>query len=298
MSFPRYGLPGGTSGLGFQTILPEKRRRGTKAEGGLLIIRTNAAQVARDLGARRLAVQPNLLRNAKARAADIQARMQAAALVEYSKTGTGRFARGIKAQVSASTRGGRDETVIKVSSFNYREARFLTNIGGGGYFKRFPVKEYDIWAKGARRHGEELEAGKNTKAVKRLRQIKQLPGVGRLKVPRRHAFFTASRKPGRGGGESRVISDIIGPIEVGDKLGGFFFYPVVVTHPGFRRDVISDIARDEGAKFVFETSEIVGSNLRGTREGGDVDMVVSDEIPLTRIGRVMSSRTQPERRFT
>jgi hypothetical protein len=282
------------------TNLPSKTRRFKRAEGGVILVRTNAAAVARDLGARRLSVQPNLLASAKERAARIEEKMRAAAMIEYSKTGTGRFARGIRAQVSASTRGNVDETIIKISSLNYREARFLTNIGGGGYFTRFPVGPYTIWARGAEGLAQETPIGVNPKTRSNLIRVGRLAGVGRLKVPREGSFFTAARKPGRGGGESRFLGGLLDATadEVNRGTAGFF-YPLKVEHPGFRRDVISDIAREEGARFVIEAKGTVSRSLGGEGVGEDTNvMVVSDEIPLTRIDMLSGRSGASFRRIT
>jgi hypothetical protein len=132
----------------------------------------------------------------------------------------------------------------------------------------------------------------NTKT--NLKRVARLAGVGRLKVPRSQAFFTSARKPGRGGGESRIINDVLGPADPGDLKSAFFFYPLKVEHPGFRRDVISDIAREQGAAFIAESRGVVSRTLGGRGVGEDTnDMVVSDEIPLTRIGLVVSGGPVP-----
>lgn len=280
------------------TQLPDpKTKASPKGAGGYVLVRTNSAEAARKLATIRLSRDPQLLRDSQDRAQFIEAKMRAAALAQYHKTGTGRFARSIRASVSQSTSGDRSETIIKVSAGNFRETKFLTNIGGAGFFRRFkyPVAPYDIWARGARRVAEETPVGVGVGTRSNLQRTMRNTRVGRLKVPRASAFFTSSRGS-RGGGERRVINDALGPMDQGDRAGAFFFYPIRVTHPGFERDVISDIAQEEGAQYITYMMNTVGRAYSGSSdEVSNRGMAVIDEIPLTKVlftGRAQSRPTR------
>lgn len=248
------------------------------SRGGRLQIRTNAGAAANAVAKADAKISPGLLADAKKRAAEIQTRMQEAALIQYSKSGTGRFARGIHAKVSQSKQTNVSETVIRVTSVNYRESKFLTNIGDSGYFKiGYPIEPYTIWAKGAEGAAEEVPIGVNPYTKTNYKRVSRLRGVGRLKVPRAGAFFVAARKPGRGGGESRFLRGLganVTPEQVASGTAGFF-YPLKVEHPGFKRDVISNIAQEEQEKFISGARGVVSRSF---------DDAVSDEIPLKAVG--------------
>jgi hypothetical protein len=198
-------------------------------------------------------------------------RLRAAVLGAYNKAATGRLGRGIFAKATKTgTPEGGIQTVVRVTMFNYREANFLTNLGGRGYFQRFPVGPYRIFAQGVEgalallapfRKRNTLRSSRKTLSIVREH------GVGRLKVPRKSSFFTAGRSPGRGGAESRTIGDILGPAG-NDRASHFFFYPLWVNHPGFAEDVISQVALEEGARFTTETRDKVAA--------------VSTDIPVAR----------------
>jgi len=205
------------------------------------------------------------------RADEIQARMRSAAMAEYSKTGTGRFARGINARViNSGSPGEKIASMIRVTAINYRETRFLTDIGGGGYFKSYPVRPYRIFARG----GLEGPRGKAGSKVD-INFVRSTAGEHRLKVPRAGRFFEAFRK--HGGGESRRISDALGPMDPGDAMKAFFFYPLWVNHPGFRRDIISQIAIQEGAAYQDAVVTIVEGEVRKTQMAG---VSLSRNIPV------------------
>jgi hypothetical protein len=240
------------------TVFPQVSFPSTKrSEGGNLVVqvRTNAKEVAEVAAALRTRVGSAILSDADQRAAFIQQKLRAAVLGAYTKAATGRMSRGIFATATkvGSPEGG-VQTVIRVTMFNYREANFITNLGGRGYFSRFPVGPYRIFAQGVEGTLSLLAPMRKRNSIRSSRKtlsIVKEHGVGRLKVPRRSAFFSASRAPGRGGGESRNIGDILGPRE-GEPLGAFFFYPLWVNHPGFPEDVITQVALEEGARFTQE----------------------------------------------
>lgn len=224
----------------------------------------------------RTRVGSKILSDPDQRAARIQQRLRVEVGAAYTRA-TGRIARGIYAKVTKTGKpGDKVSSVIRVTMINYREARFLTNIGGRGHFKEFPVPAYRIFAKGAEGSLEFLTPFRKSNSLKSTRRtislIKQF-GAGRLKVPRKSSFFTAARQPGRGGGESKEVGDVLGPAE-GDRSSHFFFYPLWVNHPGFRRDVISEVALDEGARFKTELPEAIGK----AQQGG----FVSRDIPLVK----------------
>lgn len=231
-----------------------------RAEGGNLVIqvRTNSKEIAAVARELRTRVGTTILSDADQRADAIQTRLRAAILGTYTKAATGRMSRGIFAKATKTgTPEGGIQTVIRVTMFNYREANFITNLGGRGYFQRFPVGPYRIFAKGAEgvldfvssfRKKNTIRSGRQTIAI-----VKNI-GVGRLKVPRKSTIFTASRQPGRGGGESRGVPDM----QIGER-GANFFYPLWVNHPGFPEDVISQVALEEGARFTAEIKDKVAA---------------------------------------
>jgi hypothetical protein len=268
--------------------------------GGNLVIqvRTNAkeiAEVAQDLRTR---VGSAIISDADRRASVIQQRLRAAVLGAYNRASTGRLGRGIFAKATKTgTPEGGVQTVIRVTMFNYREANFLTNLGGRGYFQRFPVGPYRIFAQGVEgalsllapsRKKNTLRSSRKTLSIVREHE------VGRLKVPRKSSFFTSGRAPGRGGAESRRIGDIGGSADftpfqgpfihpgnrTADRAGHFFFYPLWVNHPGFSEDVISLVALEEGARFTTEIKDKVAA--------------VSTDIPVAKT----SVTFKPGRRIT
>lgn len=95
-----------------------------------------------------------LMRN---RASEMQTALRNAALLEYNRAGTGRFARGIKVKGQTTQQRGYLEGKISISIPQYRESRFLTNLGGNNaYFQTWPVGPYFITAKGVTPGGERL----------------------------------------------------------------------------------------------------------------------------------------------
>jgi len=292
------------------TNVPEKKSRSSpKGTSGYVIINTHGLKAGTaDLKRLNAKVAQAILDDPDKRAAQIQARLRLAASLAYNKSATGRVARGIYAKVQkVGTADGKGiQTAITVSVLNYRETRFITNLGGEGYFKHFPVQPYRIFAKGA----EGLDSLSNpatgitsrTSTKKAIGLALSKEGVGRLKVPRGSAFFTSSRQQGRGGGETRTINNVLGPADFAarqgpfihpgdrtiDKKGEFFFYPLWVNHPGFPQDVISEVALQEGSTFTTEVADKVlqaWSELRAERVPGaarmpESDVVVSGIIPL------------------
>jgi hypothetical protein len=247
------------------TIIPQAGGPSPKRSyGGNLNIqvRSNAKEIVEVVSDLRTRVGSTIIADADQRAAVIQQRLRAAVLGAYNKASTGRLGRGIFAKaLKTGTADGGVQTVIRVTMFNYREANFLTNLGGRGYFQRFPVGPYRIFAQGVEgalsllapfRKKNSLRSSRKTLSI-----VKQ-HGVGRLKVPRRSSFFTAGRAQGRGGGESRIIGDTLGPAG-DDRASHFFFYPLWVNHPGFAEDVISAVALEEGARFTTEIRDRVAA---------------------------------------
>lgn len=285
------------------TIIPEARRRNKpRSEGGKVVMTVRGVkESAAELAALRVRATGRILSDSDQRAASVQARLRAAILAAYHRADTGRMARGIRATVQkVGAPGGKVQTVIRITMQNYREARFLTNIGGGGYFKDFPVPGYRIYAKGAEGFDRTIDPanfGKRSRGIsqvkgRRAAMLARSQTQARLKVPRASAFFTAARQPGRGGGESRIINDILGPIQPGDQQSHFFFYPLWVNHPGFPRDVISEVAIDEGARFKAETLRAATLSHGELRT---ISSVASRDIPIHEIslkrGRAGIERT-------
>ena len=287
---PRFpaGMVGGAGGRFARLVeLPSPRTKKKSISLGGLTITQNMIGVdetAKALKGARTRAGGAILNDADRRAAQIQARLRAAVLATYTKSDTGRMSRGIFATAQKQgTADGKIETIIRISMTNYREANYLTNIGGSGYFKRFPVEAYTIFAKGI--HKEERVGF--IKSKRSSAHFAAKDSVGRLKVPRRGAFFVAQR--GRGGGESRVIHDVLGPASAGDNPSSFFFYPLWVNHPGFPVDIISQVAANEGARFQEEIVDSVGATIQSGRQ-----LTVSTVIPHTGVERTGAGiRTRP-----
>ena len=217
------------------------------------------------------------------------------------------MSRGIFAKAQkVGVAGGKVATVIRVTMFNYREARFLTNIGGGRDWHRDP---YTIFAKGV--EGGDLSTFTNflvnphtgRRSMKHTRKqigIIKAGGVSRLKVPAHGVTITAGRTPGAGGAESRFIEGTLAKAAHGEE---FFFYPLWVHHPGFPVDVISEVALQEGARFKQETISAVTlshGQLKTTTQVVDADIPIGNlGINLTRfrqgVGGVVLDKGTQER---
>lgn len=258
-----------------------------KSFGGQTRVQMRGLQEARaELASLRTRVGSKVFSDPDERAMSIQTRLQRAVFEAYNKSATGRMARGIRAKVTKiGAPGGKVETIIRITMFNYRESRFLTNIGGGGYFKEYPVPPYTIFAKGAGfdKNITPTGFGRRGRGTQELTdkskvRIATSQATSRLKVPRRGSFFTAGRQPGRGGGESRFINDVLGRADPGDRQSSFFFYPLWVNHPGFSRDVISEVASEEGARF---QTEIVSAVTLSHGQLQTKSTIVSTDIPIT-----------------
>jgi len=282
-----------------------------KGTGGFVYINTKGLQQATEelrlLNAR---VTKSILEDPDKRADLIQARLRLATAIAYNKSATGRVSRGIFAKVQkVGTADGKGvQTAIVVTMVNYRESKFLTNLGGEGYFRSFPVAPYRIYAKGAISAGIEdvfkFAKGKTTVSKVSTRRAISFAHaqkkIGRLKVPRGGTFFKAGRMQGRGGAESRVLHTREGAVDFAtpdasfpnlsaNKKGDFFFYPLWVNHPGFAADVISDIVLQEGGSFTTEATNktIQAFSELQTQRGvagavriPDSDVVASGVIPL------------------
>lgn len=269
------------------------RRRGPEGLGGQIIIQTNVGIAKDALKDLRQRVPAAMLADSQQRAARVQERLRTAVEVTYTK-GTGRVSRGIFAKVSKSTVEGKEEVALRITMRNYREVHFMTNLGGNGYFKSHPVKPYRIFAKGAQEIFERINSATgevsyyNPKTGRLRSKVKH-----RLKVPRDTSFLDTVVGPG--GAESRVIRDILGPPDPGDALGAFYFYPLWVKHPGFPDDVISLVARDEGAAYITETEELIRfAHIKVGKEGDKFfsfekgrekisNLAVADVIPLPKV---------------
>lgn len=234
-----------------------------RSQGGLVRMQTKGLEELRaGLQGIPQRVHARMGETAKERASRIQARLQAETAGAYVKAATGRFSRGLRASATQTTgNGGRARTVIRVTMINYRESQFLTNLAGGGYFKSYPVEPYRIFAEGVEGARDLISFGRRTNSLRSGRRAIALikrHGVGRLKVPRQTAFFESSRQPGRRRVETREIRDAIGPMG-NDPKSAFFFYPLWVNHPGFARDVVSDVVLDEGGQYINDQTQAVKS---------------------------------------
>jgi len=282
--------------------LPAGKARGlpksSSGLGGAVIISTNAKQIADKLKVLPERTIKGLQSDAEKQAERVQARLRSETAVAYHRAATGRFSRGLYARVIKTDTGA----AIRISMINYRESRFLTNLGGLGEFSNrpYPIPPYRIYAKNARdvaikiNDKGEVELRKGRQAMKQLRFIK---GVGRLKVPRSNVIFEASRT--RGGGESRRPVEVLttGGVDPFDfsvePKSGAFFYPLWVEHPGFERDVVSEVTASERERIIsemrervqFEHESIGQSVLRGENIETDVSAIIplpSLTVQLTR----------------
>lgn len=287
--------------------LPEPQRRpGPKGSGPVIIINTDAAIRKQDLSALRQRVPLHMLRDAEAMAQRVQLTIQTEMGLLYSR-GTGRAARGIRAKVARIKDGDKEGAGIKVTAINYREMRFITNLNGTGYFKflPYPVPPYTIYAKGAEDLDIDLDRKTGHNRTKTyIRSLLRRNDLGRLKVPRPTAFFTTVRR-GRGPAESRQIRDILGPPDPGDNASAFFFYPLWVNHPGFSRDVISDVVARERSLYAERTLQQVKASHAAALIGKSAAQpAVIGEIPLPSLsvylsrGRITSGQSTSSRRFT
>ena len=232
-----------------------------RALGGQVIMQTRGLKNAQQqIKTAPRSIKTALEVTANERAQRLQSTLQQALAAEYSKSGTGRFARGIRVSVTTSASGSKSRTHLQIKAMTYRETKFLTNLGGIGRFKQFPVAPYRIYAKGAQVLADIFTS--RTKGRTLAKAINKLGGgkISRLKVPRSGNIISAGRQPGRGGGEQRFIR-ASGPQPPWAKTQ--FFYPLWVNHPGFRRDLLSELAISEGSQYmqdvVFGVAETVPS---------------------------------------
>jgi hypothetical protein len=298
-----YGIPGvGRYGpqQGFASNRPSANAPASpRVGGGRIIVRHNIDNVRNQTKQIPRRVEASLLEFSEQRAQRIQARMRTEMALEYRR-GTGRAARGVFARVTRSKHGDKQDFVIRITNYNYREMRFLTNIGGSGTFKfGYPVQPYRIWAKGAEALAQDVVVGGRggsfyNRSKTRFLFLKRSRDVGRLKIPADGVFLQAFKK-GRGGAESRRAVGVPHQLEPdfsrprADGTYGFkkqtdsqYFYPMWVDHPGFKRDVISDVARAEMAPYITDTKELVVVSHRtgGIRIERDSTLAVSREIPI------------------
>jgi hypothetical protein len=260
-------------------------KEGPRSLGGEVIMQISGNKRTRDqLLASTRSVKTGLENTAEQNAAALQTILQTALDAEYKKTGTGRFARSIRVSAVKSEEKGKIRTSLQVKAITYRETKFLTNLGGQGYFTTFPVGPYRIFARGVTssegKNAQELHFGR--KGSKFLAKVLRRGGgdVGRLKVPNRGAFYVAGRfneiaehprgrilRTQRGGGESRFLKDRLGFMGEGDV--GPLRYPLWVNHPGFRRDLLSDLVLQHGGTYQEGMVSVVKERVgKLTRQGG------------------------------
>lgn len=277
--------------------------RTTRNDLGYVVVSHNFERAKVTLDELQAAIGPQLLGSANERAAKIQAAMRFATSQAYVRAATGRFSRGIYAKVQGIREGDKVGARIVVTALNYRETKFLTNLGGGGYFKApgYPVGPYEIWARGAEDYFAEYRASRRNRPLKgadyrRVGRLETQDKIGRLKVPRRGTWFESERR-GRGPSESRFIRDFFGRKRSTDRQSDFFIYPFKVQHPGFRRDVLADTALAFGADYVASGVEDVvsihGRTISRDLVGGGT---VSRYIPLTSIRLAEKKATISSRR--
>lgn len=274
--------------------------RGPAGLTGRVIVRTNARQVAEGLQPIPQRVERDIFKTHQEQAQILQTELRTKAALAYKRASTGRFARGLSVHVQKVKKGAQ----LRVTMINYRESRFLTNLGDQGFFKfGYPVPEYRIYAKGA----EGLDFSLNVRTGRVTARSGKLAmkragwygDVGRLKVPKKNVAMEAFRQEGRGGGES------VRPVKIGKKgsrtpfdftrthKSSAFFYPLWVDHPGFHEDVVSEVVEKAHAKIINQVTELVTydhTDLGGghfestrrptTRENQQVVRVISDIIPL------------------
>lgn len=186
--------------------------------------------------------------------------------------GTGRFSRGINTRVKVKRGSGRQPTtaIVEVMVPNYRESRFLTNIGNQGRFKSFPVEDYWIFARGARDLLVTHQLTDEPMTKKQVRSLKariaRRKRVGRLKVPLSQIGLISRALPGRRR-ETELFPGV--PLEPGLSPSSQFVYPLEVHHPGFPRDVVSEVTFALGGQYTE-------GMIFGMR-----DVFVSKRIPFT-----------------
>ena len=159
----------------------------------------------------------------------------------YTK-GTGRFSRGIKTRVSHEITDDSVTSRIIVTLPGYRETRFLTDIGGSGKFKVFPVAGYYIFAKGVGRLFDAQAVGDSIKGAEAQRYVKlaRKRARSRLKVPVGHKTFRLLSAAPAGKRLETKFEDTA------------FFYPLWVRHPGFPQDVVGDVLTREEFDYTQE----------------------------------------------
>jgi hypothetical protein len=200
---------------------------------------SGAAYVSRTISARDAGTAAYLRDIARIVGAKAVARLQAALNEKYvpgSRTATGRYARGIHYRTDMK---GSDVS-ISIWAYQYREAPYLTSLGGGR-FKKDPYKIFP-----------------------RIGRIPPRPGLPvTLKVPK---FGYMSVKPkgrrrkeelkfsiGMYKKEKGVWTEVQTPFGgemdsgAGDKQSNWFFYPEFVQHPGFDIDVPRQVLLEEAA---------------------------------------------------
>jgi hypothetical protein len=276
----------------FVRVIPEAKGPAVKPiGGGAVIVRTTGMKhLKTQVGRFNSAITEMTADAVRKLAPQLQQQIQEILLAAYQRSATGRFARSIRVNVVTSGDADKSKVALQIKAIPYRETRFLTNLGGIGRFKEFPVSPYRIYAKGAQNIVDQVTAGRGGEEAwfpnsrNAASRLKRLGAKHRLKVPRRTSFFTAARRLGRGGGESRTISDPLGPDE-GEARGAFFFYPLWVNHPGFAADYLSDVAIAAGSTFQDEILTAVGQSgaktstiTRGKVASGRIENPVSLDV--------------------
>ena len=215
-------------------------------------------------------VTPVMLDILKTQAKLITETLKRTTAAAYQLASTGRVARGWRWQVIKSHSSS---VTMRIHNLNYREMQYITNVGGGGHFKAFPVGKYDITAKPGsrlrvpRREGAwELISGSRSRVQRaELRFVQKVLGrSGRYQAKgkilkrwnykpqsgyisyfpggdKRRRELLAPREYGTTGEYEAAMAEQHKPLieRKGDLLSTAFVYPQVVSHPGFEFDVIS-----------------------------------------------------------
>lgn len=197
-----------------------------------------------------------LVKRARDRADSLRVKLRLATAAAYTKSGTGRFSRGLNTKLIVSTGGGRTTATIQATMIQYRESEFLTEFGGRGGPPRAP---YYIFAKGAHNifdttHAKEFGKQRFGPQGEKLRNpwFRAVASIARKKTGHRlqvplQGYIGISTRSGR---ERRQA--INGPAKAGDPFGRFY-YPLWVRHPGFPMgDVVLDTIASAAEQFKEE----------------------------------------------
>lgn len=214
------------------------------------ITRIEANTARKEVAARSATFPESLDNRAKVIADNLEFRLKAAIRGAYTKAATGRFEQRLQVQAFNDGRAR-----IQVILPSLRETKFLTNLGGSGRFKDFPVQSYYIFARGFKNLFADAVSDK--KERRRIFKSTQKRGRGsRLKVPRRKQGYNLTLSHG---GLRRNITDALGALEPDERSAGFV-YVLWVRHPGFARDVVSEVVQAAGAGYQAEILEVANQH--------------------------------------